>query len=87
MNWRKISIVAVQETELNEHCSLQRCKGYNVFKKDRSKRGGLAFLLHYSVQYKPISLELVSSYLSVLNKVLNVSILPFNSRKPTFGRQ
>ncbi|XP_058982740.1 probable RNA-directed DNA polymerase from transposon BS isoform X1 [Musca domestica] len=98
MSRRNIKIAAVQETKLNENCSLQRCYGYNVLRKDRTRSGGggLTFLLHHSVQYRPISLELVSSdpYMECVGvavkcgtaevEVLNVYIPPINSCEPRY---
>ena len=52
MSRKNIKVAAIQETKLSTTCRLQSCDGYNVLRKDRSRGGGggLAFLLHHSVQ-------------------------------------
>lgn len=89
---RNILIAAVQETNLNENCSLQSC---NVLRKvgTRSEGGGLVFLLHHSAQYrleqvssdpdmKCMEVEVKCGTIEV--EVLNVSNAPVNSCEPHY---
>ncbi|XP_059220579.1 uncharacterized protein LOC131995697 [Stomoxys calcitrans] len=63
MTRKSISVAAIQEIKLTNTCSLYSCHGYNVLRKDRSRNGGggLAFVIHHSVQYRPISPALDAS--------------------------
>ncbi|XP_054088729.1 uncharacterized protein LOC128922414 [Zeugodacus cucurbitae] len=56
MSREGISIAAVQETKLNSHSDLLSCAGFNVLRKDRERDsgGGLAFILHKTMQYRLI---------------------------------
>ncbi|XP_049318515.1 probable RNA-directed DNA polymerase from transposon X-element isoform X1 [Bactrocera dorsalis] len=56
MNRERISIAAVQETKLNSRSDLLSCAGFNIIRKDRERDngGGLAFILHNTVQYRQI---------------------------------
>ena len=56
MSRERVSIAAVQETKLNSRSDLLSCAGFNVLRKDRERDngGGLAFILHNTVQYRLI---------------------------------
>ncbi|XP_065363210.1 uncharacterized protein LOC135956600 [Calliphora vicina] len=69
MRQHNIVVAAVQETKLTSNSSLQSCNGYNVLRKDRTRGngGGIAFIIHNTVQYRALSLDLNSrdQYLEV----------------------
>ncbi|KAM7361935.1 uncharacterized protein ACRADG_012793 [Cochliomyia hominivorax] len=51
---------AANKTKLTTNSSLHCCNGYNVLRKDRTRRngGGIAFIIHNAVQYRALSLDL-----------------------------
>jgi len=52
-----IKIAALQETKLRPTHRLQSSSSYNLLRSDRSRNygGGLAFIIHRSVNYRPLS--------------------------------
>ncbi|KAM7356297.1 uncharacterized protein ACRADG_002101 [Cochliomyia hominivorax] len=62
MRQHNIVVAAVQETKLTTNSSLHCCIGYNVLRKDRTRSngGGIAFIIHNTVQYRALSLDLTS---------------------------
>ncbi|XP_037826977.1 LOW QUALITY PROTEIN: uncharacterized protein LOC119614959, partial [Lucilia sericata] len=62
MQHHKVQIAAIQETKLTSSCQLQRCNNYNILRMDRARSGGggIAFIVHNSVQYRLISPDLNS---------------------------
>ena len=60
MRQHNIVVAAVQETKLTSNSSLQSCNGYNVLRKDRTRSNGagIAFIIHNTVQYRALSLDL-----------------------------
>ncbi|XP_046802955.1 uncharacterized protein LOC124418958 [Lucilia cuprina] len=60
MQLNNIVVAAVQETKLTSNSSLHSCNGYNVLRKDRTRSngGGIAFIIHNTVQYRALSLDL-----------------------------
>ncbi|KAM7361982.1 LOW QUALITY PROTEIN: uncharacterized protein ACRADG_012848 [Cochliomyia hominivorax] len=61
-NGLQVVVAAVQETKLTTNSSLHCCNGYNVLRKDRTRSngGGIAFIIHNTVQYRALSLDLTS---------------------------
>ncbi|XP_069968578.1 uncharacterized protein Dyrk3 isoform X2 [Bactrocera oleae] len=60
MSQERVSIAAVQETKLNSRSDLLSCASFNVLRKDRGRDngGGLAFILHNTVQYRLIDVDI-----------------------------
>lgn len=59
MDRNSISVAAVQGTKLTTTSQLTHCNGFNIIRKNRlrSNGGGIAFIIHHSVQYREISLN------------------------------
>ncbi|XP_065354415.1 uncharacterized protein LOC135948892 [Calliphora vicina] len=67
MRQHNIVVAAVQETKLTSNSSLQSCNRYNVLRKDRTRGngGGIAFIIHNTVQYLSLDLNSRDQYLEV----------------------
>ncbi|XP_075163033.1 uncharacterized protein LOC142235657 [Haematobia irritans] len=74
MDKRGILISALQETKLSSRNGLTRSSCYSVIRQDRERNagGGIAFIVHDSVRYRPMLLTRTDPHLVIQEKTVTV---------------